>query len=204
MVARTSAGKEDTLRTFAFALLSVVLGAVVVPAAAAEPLRANVVSASPNDLDQPNVPQSIVFQLYKPELPSPDWGKPVGGVNDVEVVIHGHGQTRRFATEDLGGGRYRAEIVFPERGAWRVRVSYGAGSYGVGGEIDLGKGATCIAANCVGPQPAETASPESSGKPWTTIISAAAAVLLSVVVVLAADLARFGAVGRRRRRVPAA
>jgi hypothetical protein len=49
--------------------------------AAAEPLRANVVSMSPNDIDQPDVPVSIVFQLYKPELPSPRWGKPIGGVN---------------------------------------------------------------------------------------------------------------------------
>jgi hypothetical protein len=186
---------------FAFLFLTVT-AAVVAPSALAEPLRANVVSVSPNDIDQPDVPVSIVFRLYKPELPSayPTWGKPVGGVNDVEVVIHGQGQTHHFRTEDLGGGRYRTEIVFPEPGGWDLRVSYGAGSYGAGDDIDLGKGAICIAAVCVGrPQPGETASAESSGRRWTTSIIVVAVVLLSLAVLLAAGLTRFGAVGRRRR-----
>ena len=156
------------MRTLAFALLFVVLvAAVAVPPAAAEPLRANVVSVSPNDIDQADVPVSIVFQLYKPELPSahPSWGKPIGDVNDVEVVIHGQDQTRRFRTEELGGGRYRTEIAFPEPGGWAVRVSYGAGSYGAGDEVALGKGAICIAADCVGPQPGETRSIRSGERP---------------------------------------
>jgi hypothetical protein len=177
------------------ALLFLVLGAaVVVPAAAAEPLRANVVSVSPTNIDQADVPVSIVFQLYKPELPSahPSWGKPVGGVNEVEVVIHGQGKTHRFGTENLSGGRYRTEILFPEPGGWNLRVSYGAGD-----EIELGKGAICIAADCIGPQPGETASAESGGRPWSTIIILAAAVLLSLAVLVAAGLARFRAVGRR-------
>jgi hypothetical protein len=199
------------VRRLAFLFLFIVaLGAgVVVPAAAAEPLRANVVSVSPNDIDQPDVPVSIVFRLYKPELPSPqpDWGKPVGGVNDVEVLVHGQGQTRRFPTEDLGGGRYRTEIVFPEPGGWTVRVSYAAGSYDAGDEIDLGKGAICIAADCVGPQPDETAPADSNGQPWTKIIvvvvvvAAAAALALALVAVA---LVRFGAIGRRRRMAPIA
>jgi hypothetical protein len=194
------------VRTLAFALLFVLGAAVVVPAAAAEPLRANVVSVSPNDIDQPDVPVSIVFQLYKPELPTahPTWGKPIGGVNDVELVIRGQGQTRRFRTEDLGGGRYRTEIVFPEPGGWNLRISYGAGSYGASDEIALGKGAICIAADCVGAQPGETASAESSGRPWTTIIIVVAAVLLSLAVLVAAGLARFGAVARRKRMAPTA
>lgn len=132
------------------------LGAVVAtPAAAAEPLRANVVSMSPNDIDQPNVPVSIVFMRYKPELPSPDWGEPTGGVNDVEVVIRGQGRTRRFPAENLGGGRYRSQAVFPVPGAWALRVSNGAGGYGEADEIALGKSALCIAADCVWPRPAK-------------------------------------------------
>jgi hypothetical protein len=190
------------VRRLAFLFLFIALGAgVVAQAAAAEPLRANVVSVSPNDIDQPDVPVSIVFRLYNPQLPSPqpDWGKPFGGVNDVEVVVRGQGQTGRFPTEDLGGGRYRTEIVFPEPGGWTVRISYAAGSYGAGDEIDLGKGAICIAADCIGPQPGETAPADSNGQPWTTIITiiimAAALALASVAVALV----RFGAIGRRRR-----
>src|SRR6266511_2498145 len=147
---------------FTFLLLTVT-AAVVAPSALAEPLRANVVSAAPNDIDQPDVPVWIMFQLYKPQLPSPrpTWGTPIAGVNDVEVVIRGEGQTRRFPTEDLGGGRYRTQIIFPEPGGWAIHVSYGAGSYGSGDEIDLGKGGICIAADCVGPQPGEAAPSDS-------------------------------------------
>jgi hypothetical protein len=184
----------------------VLAAGAVVPAAAAEPLRANVVSVSPNDIDQPIVPVSIVFQLYEPELPSayPTWGTPVAGVNDVEVLIHGQDRTRRFRSEDLGRGRYHTQVVFPEAGGWDLRVGYGAGSYGAGGEIDLGKGAICIAADCVGPQPGEAASAESSGRRWTTILIVVAAVLLSPAVLLAAGLTRFEAVSRRRRIAPTA
>jgi hypothetical protein len=185
---------------FAFLFLTVT-AAVVAPSALAEPLRANVVSVSPNDIDQPDVPVSIVFQLYKPQLPSPrpTRGTPIAAVNDVEVVIRGERQTRRFPAEDLGGGRYRTEIVFPDPGGWEVRVSYGAGSYGPGDEINLGKGAICIAADCVGPQPSETGPADSSGWLWTTIVIGAAAVL---AVALAAAFVRFGAVGRRRGMAP--
>lgn len=193
------------MRRLALALLVVALGAgVIVPSALAEPLRANVVSASPNDIDQPGVPVSIVFRLYKPELPSPPtWGTPIAGVNDVEVVVRGNGQTRRFATEDLGGGRYRTEIVYPEPGGWTVDVSYGAGGYGPGDEIKLGKGAICIAADCVGPQPGEAAPADSGGRPWTTTIIVAA-VLLALALLGAAALAGIGALARRRRVVPTA
>jgi hypothetical protein len=123
-------------------------------------------------------------------------------VNDVEAVIRGEGQTRRFPTEDLGGGRYGTEIVFPEPGRWAVRVSYGGGSYGPGDEIDLGKGGICIAADCVGPQPGQSAPADSSGWPWTTIIIPAAAVL--AVALAAAAFVRFGASVRQRRMAPSA
>jgi hypothetical protein len=198
------ASEVSPMKKLAFAfLLLTMTAAVVAPSALAEPLRANVGSWSPNDIDQPDVPVSIVFYLYKPELPSPPtWGTPIAGVNDVEVVIRGAGQTRRFPTEDLGGGRYRTEIVFPEPGSWAVRVSYGAGSYGPGDEIDLGKGGICIAADCVGPQPGETAPADSSGWPWTTIIIAA--VLAVALAAAAAAFVRFGASVRRRRIAPSA
>jgi hypothetical protein len=192
------------VRRFAFTLLFVALGAgLAVPAAAAEPLRANVVSVTPNNIDQPDVPVSIVFQLYRPELPStrPTWGEPIGGVNDVEVVVRGRGQTRLFSTEDLGGGRYRTEIVFPEPGSWDLRVSYSAGSYGTGDEIALGKGAICIAADCVGPQSGDTA-PASESSPLTTIIIIFAAVLLPVALLIAVRSRPVPRAGRGRAPAP--
>jgi hypothetical protein len=189
-----------TRKTILLFVLVLVGAALVAPASAAEPLRANVVSASPNDLDEPDVPQSIVFELYKPELPSaqPTWGKPIGDVNDVEVVIQGQGQTRRFPTEDLGGGRYRTEIAFPEPGGWSIRVSYGAGSYGAADEIDLGKGGICIAADCVGPQPGNATPAQSDGRSWTTVGIVIAAVLAAALA--AAALVRLRAVHSRSSR----
>jgi hypothetical protein len=186
---------EDTVSRLGLAFLLVVLGTAVAvsAAAAAEPLRANVVSWS-SDRYEPGVPQSIVFRLYEPQLPSPDWGKPISDANDVEVVIHGQGQTQRFPAEDLGGGRYRTTIAFPERGGWSVGVRYGAGSYGTADEVPLGKGGICIVTGCDGPPPGEPASPAGSGWPWTMTIIAGAAVLLGLVVVLAVRLVRFGAI----------
>jgi hypothetical protein len=195
------------VRRLTFALLFVVLAAAVVPAAAAEPLRANVVSASPNDLNQAGVPQTIVFTIFRPELPDPPpptWGKPIAGVNHVEVVLRAEGQTLRFPTEDLGGGRYRTQIVFPTPGGWSVRVSYGVGAYGPADEIDLGKGGIRIdiAADRVGAQSAKTAPAADSRQPWRAILILVAAVLLPLAVLVAAGLARFGAAGRRRRMAP--
>jgi hypothetical protein len=191
---------------FTFLLLTLTLSAVVVaPSALAEPLRANVVSASPNDLDQAGVPQAIVFEIFKPELPDPPpptWGKTIAGVNDVEVVIRGEGHTRRFPTEDVGGGRYRTEIVFPEPGGWTIRVSYGAGAYGPADEIDLGKGGICIAADCVGPQPEEATPAASSG--WRSTKNAVIAAAILAVPLFVAAVYRFAPRGRRRRTVPSA
>jgi hypothetical protein len=139
-------------------------------------------------------------QRERPEPGFDTLHTPIAGVSDVEVVIRGEGQTRRFPIEDLGGGRYRTEIVFPGPGGWAVRVSYGAGSYGPGDEIDLGKGGICIAADCVGPPSGQTAPADSNGWAWTTMIIAAVA----SAVALAAAFVRFAAVGRRRRMAPSA
>jgi hypothetical protein len=155
---------------------------VFVPSAAAEPLRASVVSASPNDIDEAGVPVSIVFELFEPELPSLRWGKPIGGVKSVAVVLRGDGQTRRFSAEDLGGGRYRTEIVYPAAGAWEVLVSYGTGGYGAGAEVALGKGAICIAADCTGLAPGERAPTAAAGRPWTAIVVGAGILLFTLLL----------------------
>jgi hypothetical protein len=83
-----------------------------------------------------------VLELYLAgPSPYPQDGKPIAGVHDVEVVIRGAGQTRRFGAADLGGVDYGAAIMFPEAGDWDLRVRFGPGSYGQGDEILLGKGA---------------------------------------------------------------
>jgi hypothetical protein len=130
----------------------------VVPTAAAEQLHANVDYWAPNDV-RPREPVSVVLQLYVAgPSPNPREGRPVAGVNGVEVLLRGQGQTHRFATEDVGEGRYSAEIVFPEAGGWDLRVRYGAGDYGPGDEILLGKGGICVGAElCAAGHPAEAA-----------------------------------------------
>jgi hypothetical protein len=174
--------------------------AVVPPPAAAERLQANVVSASPNDV-QPGEPQTVVFYLYTPSPKpwSPD-GKRFAGVNDVEVVLHGQGQTRRFAATDLGDGRYSAEITFPEAGGWSVRAGYGSGLYGAGDEVALGKGGIYVAADGVPPQPGEQSPASSNGWPWTRIGVIVAALLALGLV--AAMVIRSTSIGRRRRVAP--
>ena len=64
----------------------------------------------------------------------------VAGAGDVQVVLHGQGQTRRYVTTDLGSGRYGAAIVFPEAGSWAVQVGYRPGARRPLEEIQLGKG----------------------------------------------------------------
>jgi hypothetical protein len=119
-------------------------------------------------------------------------------VNDVYVVIFSEGQTRRFATEDLGGGRYRTAIIFPTTGGWDLRVRYGTGGYGAGEEILLGKGAICVGGDvCVGGQPAQGVSSQPDGRTRTAAAPVIAAAAL--VVALAAALTWFGAFGRRQR-----
>jgi hypothetical protein len=104
------------------------VAAVLAPTAAAEQLRSNVVRWTPNDA-QPGEPAAVVLQLYVAgPSPFPNDGKPVAGVNNVQVIIRSEAQTRRFATEDIGGGRYRTQIIFPKAGSWDLRVRYGAGA----------------------------------------------------------------------------
>ncbi len=113
-------------------LLVALSGAVLVPGAAAEQLHATVVSWAPNDV-RSGEPVSVILQLYTARnSPYPQDGTPVAGVENVEVVIRGGGPARHFATEDLGGGRYRAEIVFPNNGGWDLRVRHSAGKHGAG------------------------------------------------------------------------
>jgi hypothetical protein len=161
------------MRRIAFVGLLLALGAAgLAPYAAAQELQANVVSWTPNDV-RPGEPVSVVLQLS----PFPKGSGSLLGVEDVQVVLHGEGQTRRFATTDLGSGRYSAEIVFPEAGSWAVRIGYTRGRET--DEILLGKGALCVAAVCVGPQPGETTQSEST--PWTTV-----AVVLALAVAVSA------------------
>lgn len=124
----------------AFTLVLFALAVAVLPlAAAAKELHANVVSWTPADAT-PDERVAVIFNLYVAgESPHPEDGRPVPGVSGVEVIIRGDGQTRRFPAEDLGGGPYGAEIIFPEGGDWDLRVAHGQGS-----EILLGKGAIHI------------------------------------------------------------
>lgn len=128
------------MRSVACAVVLVGAVAVLPPTAAAEQLHANVVSWAPADV-KVGKPVSVVLELYVAgDSPYPGGGTPVAGVNDVEVVIRGEGQTRRFATADIQRGHYGAVLTFPRAGDWDLRVSYGRGSYGAGDEIFLGKG----------------------------------------------------------------
>ncbi len=182
-------------------LVMTLTAAIVAPPAAAEQLHANAASASPNDVE-PGEPQTVVFYLYTPS-PKKPWlpdGKRFAGVNDVQVVLRGHGQTRRFGATDLGDGRYSAQITFPEAGSWSVRVSYGSGRYGAGDEVALGKGGIYVAADGVPPQPGEQSPASSNGWPWTTIGVIVAALLALGLV--AAVVIRSTPIGRRRGVAP--
>ena len=187
--------------------LSFVVGlaavALVAPAAMAAQLHANVLSWTPNDV-RPGEPVSIVVQLYTAEgSPYPQDGKPVAGVKDVEVVIRGGGPTRRFATDDVGDGRYRTEIVFPNNGGWDMDVRYGAGSYGLGDEIQLGKGGICVGAPLCEGGPlkpdANTAAPQDESDRVARLV-ALVAVALGGLAAIALSVVRGGQ--RRRRLAP--
>jgi hypothetical protein len=176
---------------FTFILVAFTAG-MLTPTAAAEQLHSTVTSWTPNDV-QPGEPVRVVLQLYVDAGSHyPRDGKPVPGVNDVEVVIYGEGETRRFDTEDVGGGHYSTSLIFPERGGWDLRVRYASGSYGPGDEILLGKGAICVGGElCVEPKPGQTPPAQGEGFPWMPL---AVAALLAVVLVGA------GAVGARQLR----
>ena len=180
-------------------LLVALVGAAVAPTAAAAQLHANVVSWSPNDV-RVGEPVSVVLQLSTAEgSPYPEDGRPVAGVEDVEVVIRGGGPTQSFPTEDIGGGHYRSEIVFPNSGGWDLFVQYAAGSYGPADEIQLGKGGICVGAPIcdAGPlQPNEDAAVHYDGG-WT---SAAPTVVVAGVLAAALAASTFWSLMRVRRR----
>jgi hypothetical protein len=179
------------MRRLAFVCLFVALAAgAAVPTAAAEQLHANVVSWSPNDV-RPGEPVSVVLWLYTAEgSPYPSDGTPAVGVEDVAVVIRGQGESRRFPATYLGRGRYSAAISFPKSGGYELRVSHGVSSYGPSGEILLGKGAICVAVDCVAPQPHQARQALGDGKRWL-LFALSFAVL--VVALVAAVLIRSGA-----------
>ncbi len=177
-------------------LLCLIVGAVLAPAATAAQLHSNVISWTPNDV-QPGEPVAVVLQLYTAGAsPYPQDGKPVAGVNDIAVLIRGERQTRRFATEDIGGGHYRTEIVFPKNGGWDLYVRYGAGSYGPGDEIQLGKGGICVGAELCSDEPVQTVPAQGNGQPWTAL-ALAAGLLAAAALVSLAMLVRSGTFGRR-------
>ena len=134
------------MRMIALTVLFVALvGAVMSPTAAAKQLHSNVSSGeAPADV-QPGMPVEVTLVLSTAgPTPSPKDGTPVAGVNEVEVVIRGEEETHRFATQDIGGGRYRTELIFPKLGGWKLRVRYAPGGYGHGDQVLLVKGAICV------------------------------------------------------------
>lgn len=164
------------MKKIALAVVVAAVGAAaLVPVAAAEQLHANVVSWSPNDVEL-DEPVAVVLVLYVAgPSPYPQDGKPVAGVNDVEVVIRGDGQERRFPTEDIGGGHYRTEISFPAPGDWALRVSYGSGRYGPSDEVVLGKGSIRIEA-------ASTADESGRSSSTPLYVVAAASLILALAI----------------------
>ena len=106
-------------------------------------------------------------------------------------MIRGSGQARRFAATPLGSGRYRAEIVFPAAGEWRILVRYRVGVDGPVGETALGKGGACVG-DCV-----ESDAQEQGGSHHALLYEVAIA---GGVVLMAAVAA--AAAARRRLKQP--
>jgi hypothetical protein len=113
------------VRGVIWALAVLAFVAVDPTAAAAKQPRANPVSWEPPDA-KAGEPVDIVLTLS---------GVGDGMHDDVEVVVLGSGQERRFPAIALGSGRYRTTITFPFGSEWEVRVDYGRGA-----TIPLGKG----------------------------------------------------------------
>jgi hypothetical protein len=164
-------------------VLGVLAAGMLVPAAAGQQFRANVVSWSPN-LVHAGEPVSVVLTLHA----EPAQGAKIraDGRRDVAVVIRGNGQTRRFGATTLGSGRYRATIVFPDDGSWRLQVQY------PGGETGLGKGGACVG-DCADAE----GSPAIGDAAFPIGVTIAGGVVLTVAALVAAA-------GRRRRmsRIP--
>jgi uncharacterized membrane protein len=185
------------MRRIALPFLFVALAAgAAVPTAAAEQLHANVVSWSPNDV-RAGEPVSVVFWLYTVEGSSyPSDGRPAVSVEDVAVVIRGQGESRHFPATHLDRGRYSTAISFPTSGGYDLRVSHGVSSYGPAGEILLGKGAICVATDCVTPQPDQAREALGDGKSRLPLGSTSAVLLVALVAALSFAPARIGRQGR--------
>lgn len=115
----------------------VVALAVLVPAAQAKELQANVVSMQ-SQLT-PGEPVPLVLELSVLGATGEASEHPVAGAQDVAVVVSGDERTARFPAVELSAGRYGTEIVFPESGDWSLRVTVGEDA-----PILLGKGAVRI------------------------------------------------------------
>lgn len=178
-------------------VLGVLAAGILLPTAAAQQFqfRANVVSWSPN-IVRPGEPASVVLTLRA----EPAQGAQIraDGRRDVAIVIRGNGQTRRFTTTPLGSGRYRAKIVFPVAGAWRIRVQYRVGGGSRDGETGLGKGAACIG-DCVEAEALGMRGSPSTRHPGLPIgFAIAGGVVLMAAVLAAAAARRRGLVFRAR------
>jgi hypothetical protein len=189
------------MKRIAFTVVLVLAAApLLAPAAMADRLHANVLSWTPNHV-KPGEPVSIVLQLYTVAgSPNPQGGKPVAGVKGVEVVIRGGGPTRRFAAEDLGGGRYRTEIVFPNNGGWDVYVRYDPRGDGPGEETELGKGGICVGASVCGAGPLERGENATATRDESGWVGPLAAVVGAIGVAGVAGVVLRG-LGRPRRVV---
>jgi uncharacterized membrane protein YeaQ/YmgE (transglycosylase-associated protein family) len=188
------------MRRFAL-VLSVLATGILVPTAAGQQVEffANVVSWTPNVV-HPREPVSVVLTLRA--LPMQGAEIPADGRRDVAVVIRGDGQTRRFQTTRLGSGRYRAKIVFPEAGAWYLRVQYRLGPDGAVGETTLGKGGACVG-DCVGAEVQAMRGSPSTGDARLLIGVAIAGAVILVAAVVADASRRRGMVFRGRRATAA-
>lgn len=115
----------------------VVALAVLVPAAQAKELQANVVSMQ-SQLT-PGEPVPLVLELSVLGATGEASEHPIAVAQDVAVVVSGDERTERFPAVELRAGRYGTEIVFPESGDWSLRVTVGEDA-----PILLGKGAVRI------------------------------------------------------------
>ncbi|MGH3090990.1 MAG: hypothetical protein ACRDOG_01480 [Gaiellaceae bacterium] len=122
--------------------LVLLVSLLVVPAAGAKELQANVVSM-PSDL-APGETMPVVFDVYvlEPVSDGEDIKHPVE-VSGLSVVLsRAENSLERsvFRAEPVRAGRYRAQIVFPASGAWNLAVETNDGHE----PFALGKGAVSV------------------------------------------------------------
>jgi hypothetical protein len=116
---------------------------LVVPAAGAKELQANVVSM-PSNL-APGETMPVVFDVYvlEPISGGKDIKHPVEVDSGLSVVLSRADNSlerRSFRAEPVRAGRYRAQIVFPAGGAWNLSVETTDGHE----PFALGKGAVSV------------------------------------------------------------